>query len=220
MFAPKALRWLKEKEDKILDNLTKNAGEPVKPRWYNGGNSEPEEDKETAADIHRRAKYADIDEGDATKQIEELLMKNVAEAKKVAILSGANKFISEPTLLWSFYLNVKKNAAMDYKNPAVWYKTFPDLPYPEEDKVYHVFGQDISSSDLGNLNYALVGKALGIDEGLLLQQAGAAELRDHGGQDLYHSEIESLNKRNEGYGDQPDDQKTIKNGFDIYDFIF
>ncbi len=35
-------------------------------------------------------------------------MKNIAEAKKVAFLSNSNKFISEPTVLLSFYLNVKK----------------------------------------------------------------------------------------------------------------
>lgn len=181
---------------------------------YNGINAD------LAARAARRASYAAIDQDAATKQIEEMLMKNVAEAKKVAFLSGANKFISEPTLLWSFYLNVKKNAVMDYKNQINWNKSLPGLPYPEEDQVYHVFGIDISSSDLGNLNYALVGKALGIPETLLLQQAGAAELRDHGGRDLYHSEIESLNKRDEDFGDQPDDQKTIKNGFDIFDLIF
>ncbi|MEA4914322.1 MAG: polymorphic toxin type 44 domain-containing protein [Christensenella sp.] len=181
---------------------------------YNGTNAD------LAARAARRESYAAIDQDAATKQIEEMLMKNVAEAKKVAFLSGANKFIPEPTLLWSFYLNVKKNAVMDYKNQINWNKSLPGLPYPEEDQVYHVFGIDISSSDLGNLNYALVGKALGIPETLLLQQAGAAQLRDHGGKDLYHSEIESLNKRDEDFGDQPDDQKTIKNGFDIFDLIF
>ena len=78
---------------------------------YNGTNAD------LAARAARRASYAAIDQDAASKQIEELLMKNVAEAKKVAFLSGANQFISEPTLLWSFYLNVKKNAVMDYKKP-------------------------------------------------------------------------------------------------------
>ncbi|MDD4311034.1 MAG: polymorphic toxin type 44 domain-containing protein [Eubacteriales bacterium] len=214
VFAPKALRWLKEKEDKILDNLTKNAGETEWDTEYTGGNPD------LAARAARRASYADIDQAAASEQIEELIMNNVAEAKKVAFISGANKLISEPTLLWSFYQNIKKDAPMDYKNPVIWSKVLPGLPYPEEDQVYNVFGVDISSSDLGNLNYALVGKTLGITEALLLQQAGAAQLRDHGGKDLYHSEIESLNKRDEDFGDQPDDQKTIKNGFDIFDLIF
>ena len=208
VFAPKALRWLKEKEDKILDNLTKNAGETDLDTEYTGGNPD------LAARAVRRESYANIDQAAASKQITDLLMKNVAEAKKVAFLSGANKFISEPTLFISFYLNVKKNAAMDYKNPVVWDKYLPGLPYPEEDQVYHVFGQDISSSDLGNLNYALVGKALGIPEALLLQQAGAANLRDHEHYKFIASQIESLSEA--GYGDQPDDQKMISNGFDLY----
>ena len=37
VFAPKALRWLEEKEKRILDNLTKNASEQDNPKWYNGG---------------------------------------------------------------------------------------------------------------------------------------------------------------------------------------
>ena len=171
-----------------------------------------------AARAARRATYADINNPAATKQIEELLMKNVAEAKKVAFLSGANKFISEPTLLISFYLNVKKNAAMDYKNPVVWEKYLPGLPYPEEDQVYHVFGQDISSSDLGNLNYAMVGKALGIPESLLLQQAGAAQLRDHKGYGFIESQIESLVDR--GYGDEEQDQDMIESGFEAYKSLY
>ena len=219
VFAPKALQWLEEKEKKILDNLTKNASESGKPTWYNGENSEPEESKETSADIHRRAKYADIDEAEASKQIEELIMKNVEEAKKVAFASGANKFISLPTLLLSFYLNTKKNAPMDYKNPIIWNKALPGLPYPEEDQIYNVFGIDISSSDLGNLNYALVGKALGIPESLLLQQAGAAQLKKDENYETFKAQIESVRRRDRGFGDQTDDQDMIKNGFGIFKFL-
>ncbi len=220
VFAPKALRWLKEKEDKILDNLTKNAGEPTKPRWYNGGNSEPEEDKETAADIHRRAKYADIDAQDATKQIEAQLMKNVANARSIAALSGTviSKLPAEMTLMQWFYNNVKKGAQMDFKNPTVWFKTFPDLPYPKEDQVYNIFGIEVSSSDLGNLNYALVGKALGIPEALLLQQAGAASLRDHDKQNFFESQYNSL--RDDNYGDEAQDQDMINRGFEVYNSLY
>ena len=221
VFAPKALRWLKEKEDKILDNLTKNAGEPVKPRWYNGGNSEPEEDKETAADIHRRAKYADIDEAEATKQIEAQLMKNIEEAKRLAGLSyvygNAPGAFTKQTK-W-FLDNVTKNKPMDYKNPAVWYRTFPDLPYPKEDHVYNVFGYKVSSSDLGNLNYALLGKVLGIPEVLLLQEAGAAQLQDHEHYLPIMAQLESLLRSSRGFGDESDDQAMIKNGFSTYDLL-
>ena len=208
VFAPKALRWLDEEEKNILDNLTKNASETDKDTVYTGGNPD------LAARAVRRATYADIDQAVASEQIEELIMKNVEEAKKVAFASGANKFISSPTLLWSFYLNTKKNAPMDYKNPIIWSKALPGLPYPEEDQIYNVFGIDISSSDLGNLNYALVGKALGIPESLLLQQAGAAQLRDHKKHEFLDSQIESLVARD--YGDEKQDQEMIKNGFDIY----
>ena len=80
--------------------------------------------------------------------------------------------------------------------------------------MYHVFGYDISSSDLGNLNYALAGKALGIPETLLLQQAGAAQLRDHKKMKFFKSQRESF--RLDNYGDAHDDQEMIRNGFDIY----
>ena len=221
VFAPKALRWLDEKEKKLLDNLPKKASEPGKPTWYNGENSEPEENKETAADIHRRAKYADIDEADATKQIEALILKNIEEAKKLAALSyiyGNAPSAFHKQAEW-FRDQVSQNKPMDYKNPAIWYKTFPDLPYPKEDKVYEVFGHKISSSDLGNLNYAMVGKALGIPEWLLLQQAGAAQLRDHGEWDIVGSQFESIRQKDKGYGDQADDQKMIKSGFELYNLI-
>lgn len=155
----------------------------------------------------------------ASEQIEALIMKNVEEAKRIAFLSGANKFISEPTLLWSFYQNIKKDAPMDYKNPIIWSKALPGLPYPEEDKVYNVYGINISSSDLGNLNYAMVGKALGIPETLLLQQAGAAELRDHWDYNFIKSQQESINERDRRYGDQGDDQGMIINGFSVYDLL-
>jgi Bacterial toxin 44 len=221
VFAPKVLRWLEEQERKLLDNLTKNAGESGKPTWYNGENSEPEEDKETSADIHRRAKYADIDEAEASKQIEAQIMKNIEDAKAL---------LREPTfdylgfqaldnqLNW-FKDHVSKNKPMDYKNPAIWYKTFPDLPYPKEDKVYNVFGYKISSSDLGNLNYAMVGKALEIPELLLLQQAGAAQLQDHEDYLPFVAQIASILQWNRGYGDQLDDQRTITNGFNAYDLL-
>lgn len=84
---------------------------------------------------------------------------------------------------------------------------------------WNVFGIDISSSDLGNLNYALVGKALGIPETLLLQQAGAAQLRDHGEWDIVSSQFESIRQKNNDYGDQTDDQDMIKSGFELYNLI-
>ena len=211
VFAPKALQWLEEKEKKILDNLTKNASETDVDTVYTGGNPD------LAARAARRATYADIDQAVASEQIEELIMKNVEEAKKVAFASGANKFISLPTLLLSFYLNTKKNAPMDYKNPIIWNKALPGLPYPEEDQIYNVFGIDISSSDLGNLNYALVGKALGIPEWLLLQQAGAAQLRDHNDQGFFESQYKSL--QDDDYGDEAQDQGMIKMGFDVYSLL-
>ncbi len=215
VFAPKALRWLKEKEDKILDNLTKNAGETEWDTEYTGGNPD------LAARAARRESYADIDDAAASKQIEELLMKNVAEAKRIAALYDIDKsgpFPKSGLYAW-FYQTVKKDSPTDYKDQITWQKSFPGLPYPEEDKVYNVYGLKVSSSDLGNLNYALVGKALGIPETLLLQQAGAAQLRDHGKWDFFGSQLESFNKRDRGFGDQEDDQKTIADGFNIYDFL-
>ncbi len=106
---------------------------------------------------------------------------------------------------------------MDYKNQIIWEKALPGLPFPEEDKVYHVFGYDVSSSNLGNLNYALVGKALGIPETLLFQQAGAAQLREHKKYRFIKSQIESLKDRD--YGDEEQDQSMIKMGFDVYNSL-
>ncbi|OJU10210.1 MAG: hypothetical protein BGN88_01935 [Clostridiales bacterium 43-6] len=221
VFAPKALRWLDEEEKNILDNLTKNASEQVKPKWYNGEDSESEEFKETAADLHRRAQYADIDSAEASKLIETQIMRNMEEAKKRANLNYVygNAPGAYTTQAKWFLNNVDANKPMDYKNPAVWYKTFPNLPYPKEDQVYDVFGYKVSSSDLGNLNYALVGKTLGIPEWLLLQQAGAAQLKKDEEYETIEAQIKSIQLSHEGYGDQLDDQKMIKNGFSIYNIL-
>lgn len=110
------------------------------------------ENPDLAARAVRRATYADIDQEVASEQIEELIMKNIEEAKKLAALSyvygnAPGAFTKQAE--W-FLDNVTKNKPMDYKNPAVWYKTFRDLPYPKEDQVYDVFGYKVSSSDLGN----------------------------------------------------------------------
>lgn len=145
-------------------------------------------------------------------------MTNIEEAKKLAALSyvygnAPGAFIKQAK--W-FLDNVTKNKPMDYKNPAVWYKTFPDLPYPKEDQVYDVFGYKVSSSDLGNLNYALIGKVLGIPEELLLQQAGAAQLRDHKHYGMIKSQIESMKEKDRGFGDEFDDQAMIEKGFEVY----
>ena len=215
VFAPKALRWLEEKEKDILGNLTKNASETDVDTVYTGGNPD------LAARAARRATYADIDQAVASEQIEELIMKNVEEAKRIAALYDIDRsgpFPKNGLYVW-FYQNVKKNSLMDYKNQTIWEKFLPGLPYPEEDKVYNVFGVNMSSSDLGNLNYATVGKALGIPEYTLLQQAGAAELRDHNKFGFFGSQLESFNERDRGFGDQPDDQIKIAEGFDIYDFL-
>ncbi|MDD4311031.1 MAG: polymorphic toxin type 44 domain-containing protein [Eubacteriales bacterium] len=82
----------------------------------------------------------------------------------------------------------------------------------------NIFGYKVSSSDLGNLNYALVGKALGIPETLLLQQAGAAQLRDHDKQGFFESQYNSLRDRN--YGDEEQDQDMIMIGFDVYNSLY
>jgi hypothetical protein len=214
-FAPRALRWLDEEEKNILDNLTKNASETDKDTVYTGGNPD------LAARAVRRAAYADIDQAVASEQIEELIMKNVEEARRIAALYDIDRsgpFPRSGLYAW-FYQNVKKNSPMDYKNQTIWEKSLPGLPYPEEDKVYNVFGVNISSSDLGNLNYAMIGKALGIPEYTLFQQAGAAELRDHNKFGFFGSQLESFNERYRGFGDQRDDQIKIAEGFDIYDFL-
>jgi len=209
------MRWLDEKEEKILKDLQENTNDTGQGSWYNGGNPD------LAERAVRRASYADIDDAAATNQIEELIMKNVEEAKRIAALYDIDKsgpFPKSGLYAW-FYQNVKKGSPMDYKDQKIWRNALPGLPYPEEDKAYHVFGINISSSDLGNLNYALIGKALGIPEFTLLQQAGAAELRDHGKRNFFGSQFESFKERDRGFGDQSDDQKKITEGFDIYDLL-
>ncbi len=216
VFAPRALRYLDEQEKELLEGIGRKTNKYGYDTWYNGGNPD------LAERAARRDSYADIDDAQATKQIEEMLMKNIAAAEKIAALSesdGSGLAAESAQMLW-FYQHVKQDAPMDYKNPIIWKKSLPGLPFPEEDKVYRVFGYDISSSDLGNLNYALVGRTLGIPETLLLQQAGAAQLEKDLKLDKINSQIESIKQSNKGYGDEEDDQDMITNGFDVYNHLF
>ena len=73
--------------------------------------------------------------------------------------------------------------------------------------------------NLGNLNYALVGKTLGLPEWLLLQQAGAAQLQDHEDYLPSEAQLESIRRSDQGYGDESDDQEMITNGFNAYDLL-
>jgi hypothetical protein len=63
----------------------------------------------------------------------------------------------------------------------------------------------------------MVGRALGISKDRLLQQAGAAQLRDHEHFSMLGSQRESFKR--DAYGDQPDDQEMIKIGFNVYDIL-
>ncbi len=59
---PKVLHLLDEQEADLLAGLGKDTSETSQPTWYN------DEEPETSADIHRQAKYADIDEAAATSK--------------------------------------------------------------------------------------------------------------------------------------------------------
>ena len=115
---------------------------------------------------------------------------------------------------------------MDYKEEAKWNAALPDVPFPGEEQKYLIYGDNkISGSDLGNVNYGVVGAALGIPDFILLWQAGAAQLRDHpeenGGKKygLPDSMIEALRRgAGETYGDQKDDYINILKGIELYCF--
>ena len=113
VFAPKVLRWLDEQEKELLEGIGRKTNKYGYDTWYNGGNPD------LAARAVRRASYADIDDAQATKQIEDMLMKNVAKAKKIAALSepdGSGVAAESAQMLW-FYQNVKQDSPMDYKTP-------------------------------------------------------------------------------------------------------
>ena len=103
---------------------------------------------------------------------------------------------------------------MDYKDPYIWAQAFPDIPYPGENKDYIVFGIEMSASDIGNFNYGAFGKSFGFKLGVLLWQAGAAQLRDHEDYGFLDSEFTSL--RSKYFGDEEDDYNMIKRGFNMF----
>ena len=94
------------------------------------------------------------------------------------------------------------------------------MKYPADDGESQdntIFGIDISASDLGNVNYGVVGAALDIPDNMLFWQAGAAQLRDHNGYGLLDSMVEAWEiGAGEEYGDQQDDFANIKQGIELY----
>jgi RHS repeat-associated protein len=163
-----------------------------------------------------------------TDAIEKLIKNNVINAgvdaaylRSLQWQAGTGGAGIESFLLLSFYFNVKAGGPMDYKKPEIWKAALQNVPYPGnngERQEYTAFGVTISASDLGNLNYGMVGKAYGFSETLLLQQAGAAHLRDHEGKGFISSQIISkfvLGKGNQ-YGDEKDDFIMINQGFDKF----
>ena len=108
---------------------------------------------------------------------------------------------------------------MDYKDKDRWKAALPGVPYPAGgmfDQAYYAFGMPVSPTDVGNLNAAVFGKALGIPERILMQQAGAAHLRDNLGYSFWASQKASFTKKH--YGDSKRCNKYIKLGFSIYPF--
>ena len=102
---------------------------------------------------------------------------------------------------------------MDLKNPASWAAALPGIPVSK------------NASVLGNLNYGAVGTALGISEFLLLQQAGAAQLRDYADEDsvykkgwgvgFVYSQYDSLFEQH--FGDAEGSQADIMKGISWYE---
>lgn len=67
-----------------------------------------------------------------------------------------------------------------------------------------------------NVNYGIVGAALGISDVMLLWQAGAARLRDHEKQGFVESEINAWKDRLGSFEDERDDYENIKYGIEKY----
>jgi hypothetical protein len=68
-------------------------------------------------------------------------------------------------------------------------------------------------------NFAVRVELLLLPQSLLLQQAGAAQLKKDEEYETIEAQIKSIQLSHEGYGDQLDDQKMIKNGFSIYNIL-
>jgi len=156
----------------------------------------------------------------ATEAIEALIIKNVNAAKVGASVSskaGHSALLGYTAAnLIIFYNDVKKGGSMDYKEQAQWEAALPGVPYMGTDvKAYTVFGYYLSASDIANLNFGAYGKAYGFSETLLLQQAGAAQLRDHDEHyGFFASQRESFKR--EFYGDEQDDYNMIRNGYALF----
>ena len=149
----------------------------------------------------------------AWPQIRKLISDNIIKALLVGIILDPIE-----ALLW-YYSQVKKDGPMDYKNRDRWKEALPGVPYPPggvNDAMYSVFGYPLSPANLGNMNAGAVGKTLGILEVLILQQAGAAHLRDHEGYGFISSQLESVQRgSDEFYGDSEDCNTYINIGFSL-----
>ncbi|MBO4385230.1 MAG: hypothetical protein J5854_07415 [Clostridia bacterium] len=166
-----------------------------------------------------------------TEDVLNLIKSNVQKAKRLRFFLSlgvslsisnpiANRFAISAKIADRYaylYLNTKKGANMDYKNEDRWKESLPNLQFPGndgEDRIYSLCGQDVSASDIGNINFGAVGAALGIPLAILLWQAGAAQLRDHNNYGFFRSEYASMHT--EFYGDEEDDFRNIILGYNMY----
>ena len=120
-----------------------------------------------------------------------------------------------------FYQQGFANGPMDYKSPQRWFaSSLSSLAFPSnngEEKEYIAFGRSMSASNLGNLNFAIVGKSLRIPKAILIWQAGAAHLRDHPPyHDFLTSQIKSIQERENGWGDSENCTHYIDIGFKLF----
>ncbi|WAC14694.1 DUF6443 domain-containing protein [Dyadobacter pollutisoli] len=126
--------------------------------------------------------------------------------------------------LVEYYNKVKNGAEWDYKNRA---NTIFGLVNRLGDNTKFVFeGNKMEAQDIGNHHYGVLGRAAGFNERLLLEQAGVAQIR--GGTSMAEWQnykwitvpgsavsMPSLVPL-PPYGDDPRDQRFIKNGFNYF----
>jgi len=180
------------------------------------------DDAKTTKDVDKT--YSKTNTGAGGKDIGELggtlnvdnIVKNIL-TKDIGQAKGMN--------LISFYNHVKKGSEWDFQTGS---RTIFGLANHVDGKttMFSYLGKTTEAQDFGNFHFGVVGREAGIGEQFLLQQAGAAQIRDDTSQPQWqkghYENLPGLGVSmstwisDPPYGDDPRDQGFIKQGFSYF----
>lgn len=149
---------------------------------------------------------------DVAKQLGALLwlVLSALQGKKIAVPPGVDLDANIELARSKRTLGIHGGVPTAYA--PFWFKSMVETDGPWDYKQ-----QGKQYEDFGNFNYGATGKGLGIPEGVLLRQAGKYQQKMKTSKPEWGDPGNGFWGGTPPYGDDPDDQAMIKEGFKYYD---